>query len=397
MSARERFDVVVVGAGPSGSMTAKFAARGGARVLMLEKRQEIGTPVRCGEGISKAWLPECGITLDKRWLAHEVKGARVISPSGYEFKVSEEHAGNEVGAVIERDEFDKALATDAAKAGAEIRLKSPVVGLLRDNGKITGVKVKALDRSYEVEAGCVVAADGFESQVGRWAGLDTIVAARDITSCLQYRLTNIDADPDYCEFYLGSCAPGGYLWIFPKSDDTANVGIGVQLYKLKQKGATKQYLDSWIARQPRFNKGRPLEYVCGGVSVSAPLEKTIMDGLLIVGDAARMIDAITGGGISNGCRAGKVAGQVLAECAQSKDFSEAALQKYERGWRDILEEGLYRDWLAKEKLTTLSDEDFDKIVSALAEVNIDKLSVHAILQAIQRKYPELVKTFEDLL
>ena len=51
-------DVLVVGGGPSGSIAAKYAAHGGADVIMIEKRQDIGSPVRCGEGIAKRWIDE---------------------------------------------------------------------------------------------------------------------------------------------------------------------------------------------------------------------------------------------------------------------------------------------------------------------------------------------------
>ena len=114
-------DVLVIGAGPAGSMAAKFAAHNGAKVLMIEKRQEIGSPVRCGEGISKSWLPEVGIKVGN-WVNVEVDGARIFSPSEEVFEINERQAGNEVGYVIERDGFDKALAIDAANAGAEILL-----------------------------------------------------------------------------------------------------------------------------------------------------------------------------------------------------------------------------------------------------------------------------------
>ncbi|HYA54036.1 MAG TPA: NAD(P)/FAD-dependent oxidoreductase, partial [Thermoplasmata archaeon] len=104
-------DVLVIGAGPAGSMTAKWAAKNGARVTMIEKRQEIGSPVRCGEGMSKAWLPDVGIK-PGRWINVEVEGARIYSPSEKVFEINEKHAGNEVGYVVERDEFDKQLAID---------------------------------------------------------------------------------------------------------------------------------------------------------------------------------------------------------------------------------------------------------------------------------------------
>ena len=95
-------DVLVIGAGPAGSMTAKWAAKNGAKVLMIEKRQEIGSPVRCGEGMSKAWLADVGIK-PGRWINVEVEGARIYSPNETVFEINEKHAGNEVGYVVERD------------------------------------------------------------------------------------------------------------------------------------------------------------------------------------------------------------------------------------------------------------------------------------------------------
>ncbi|HYU05835.1 MAG TPA: FAD-dependent oxidoreductase, partial [Thermoplasmata archaeon] len=75
-------DVLVVGAGPTGSTAAKYAALGGADVLLIEKRSEIGTPVRCGEGVAKRWLEEIGLDPSNGFICHEVDGARVIAPDG---------------------------------------------------------------------------------------------------------------------------------------------------------------------------------------------------------------------------------------------------------------------------------------------------------------------------
>ena len=137
--------------------------------------------------------------------------------------------------------------------------------------------------------------------------------------------------------------------------------------------------------------------VGGGVSISAPLKQTVTDGLMLVGDAARMIDPLTGGGIANGCIAGKLCGEVAASAVHSGDSSAAFLQTYEKGWRARLEEKLYRNWLAKEKLCTISDETFDKLIDALQGVKLQKLSVHNILKAVHEKYPEVTKEFEAFL
>lgn len=390
-------DVVVVGAGPAGSTTARFAAKGGADVIMIEKRQEIGSPVRCAEGISKPLLEKIDLKLDPKDVARQVKGAKIISPSGHVLTISEKQAGNEVGIVLDRVFFDKHLAKLAADAGAEILLKTSAVGLLRSDGKIAGVKAVGPDGEFEIRAKCVVGADGFESQIGRWGGIDTTLSPADITTCFQYRLTNIDIDPDYCEFTIGSMAPGGYVWIFPKNEDTANVGLGIQLKQLKKPGEVKAALDRFISKDKRLSKGKPLDMVAGAVSICAPLDRTVADNLLLVGDSARQIDPITGGGISNGCIAGRIAGEALAAAAKTGDFSSQGLQAYEQGWRDVLENKQYRNWMAKEKLVKLSDETLDKIVKALIEVGVEGLSALAILQAVAKKYPELVEEFKDLL
>lgn len=396
MVADLKTDVLVIGAGPAGSMTAKFAARNGAKVLMIEKRQEIGSPVRCGEGISKSWLPEVGITPGK-WVNVEVEGARIFSPSEKVFEINERQAGNEVGFVIERDGFDKALAIDAANAGAEIMLKTAATGVLKEGNRIVGARVKQFGEPFEIRAKVTIGADGFESQVGRWAGLPTNLALRDMDSCLQYRMTSVDCDPRYCDFYLGEVAPGGYVWIFPKGDGLANVGIGVQLSKIHGMAEPKKYLDSWIAKHPAYAKGKKIDVVGGGVSISTPTKQTVLDGFMIVGDAARMIDPLTGGGISTGCIAGKICGEVAAQAVHADDASKEILDRYEKGWRAKLEEKLYRNWYAKEKLCTLSDATFDKVIDALQDVKLEKLSVHNILKAVHEKYPEITKEFETLL
>ncbi|MCI4330322.1 MAG: NAD(P)/FAD-dependent oxidoreductase [Thermoplasmata archaeon] len=390
-------DVLVVGAGPAGAMTAKWAAKHGAKVLMIEKRQEIGSPVRCGEGMSKDWLNEVEIKPSTRWINVEVEGARIFSPSEKVLEINERHAGNEVGYVVERDAFDKQLAIDAGNAGAEILLKTAATGVLKENGKIVGVRAKQFGEPFEIRAPVTIGADGFESQIGRWAGIPTNLALRDMDSCLQYRMTNVDCDVRYCDFYLGKVAPGGYVWIFPKADGLANVGIGVQLSQIRGMAEARKYLDAWIEKHPGYSKGKKIDVVGGGVSISPPLKQTVTDGFMLVGDAARMIDPLTGGGIANGCIAGKICGEVASKAAAAGTPTKEFFQEYERRWRARLEEKLYRNWLAKEKLCSLSDETFDKVIDALQGVKLEKLTVHNILKAVRDKYPDITKEFEAFI
>ncbi len=207
----QNYDVLVIGAGPSGSSAARFASRLGLKTLMVEKRPDIGSPVRCGEGLSKAWMPEADIKPQDHWISDEVKGARIYGPSEEKpIMLTAETAGNEVGFVVERDKFDKHVAALAAEEGADIWVKSPALSVIKEGNKIAGAMVKHNGEMVEIRAKMVIAADGFEAEFARWAGLkSTILKKNDIISAIEYRMINVDSDQDYTDFYLGSCAPAG--------------------------------------------------------------------------------------------------------------------------------------------------------------------------------------------
>ena len=395
------YDMVIVGAGPAGSVTAKYAQKNGAKVIMLEKRQEIGSPVRCGEGLSlEGRLDKLDIKIDRKAVVRQIDGARIISPKGHMLTVGREMAGNECGANINRDVFDKGLAEDAGDSGVEIMVKTMAMELLHKNGKIAGVKAKHMGESFDINAKIVVAADGFESRIGRMAGINTTLKSSDINTCFQYYMVGLEERPSYNDFYIGSIAPGGYIWVFPKEGDAANVGIGVNLGKLNKIddiGMAKKFLDQFITKHPEISCGKPIKEVAGAISCSLPLDQTVDDNILLVGDAARHIDPITGGGIVNSMLAGKIAGEVSAEAIQKEDYSKDFLMKYDKGWRQEFESKMIRNWLAKEKLVTLEDNVFDNVIEALQDLDIEHVTTLNILRAVQSKYPELVKEFEEML
>lgn len=392
-------DVLVVGGGPAGGMAAKFCALGGCDTILIEKKAEVGAPLRCAEGVSKKWLEEVGITPDPSWIRADMKGAIIKSPDGTAFQLDESKAGAEVGYVLERHLFDKSIVRDAVAAGAKVMMRTSATDIIRDkDGKIIGVKAIEYGEPLEIYCSCIVAADGYESQVGRWAGIDTNLKLNDIDSCIQYRMVNADVAPDYCEFVIGdSVAPGGYVWIFPKGNGVANVGIGVIGTKA-QGGAAKKCLDKFIANDRRFDKSQAVEVMGGFVSTCPGLEDgAIADNIVLVGDAARIIDPITGGGICHACRTGMYAGKVISECKKTGDFSKEALKPYEKMWRDRMEDKLYRNWFAKERLATLDDETINELVRLISTSDIKEVNVYNLLKVIKEKFPKVVEGFEDLI
>ena len=180
------YDVLVIGAGPAGSSAARYSARYGLKTLMVEKRPDIGSPVRCGEGVSKVWMPEVDLKPEQHWISDEVKGARIYGPSEKKpIILGAESAGNEVGFVVERDKFDKHIATLAATEGADIWIKSPATSVIKEGNRVVGAKIRHNGEEVEVRAKMVIAADGFESEFSRWAGLKSpILKKNDIISAL---------------------------------------------------------------------------------------------------------------------------------------------------------------------------------------------------------------------
>lgn len=385
------YDVVVVGAGPAGSMAAKTAAELGLNVLLVEKRQEIGTPVRCAEGVSRENI-ERFFEVDKKWIAAEVVGAKIYAPDKTEVVMSEEMAGNEVGYVLERKIFDRHVARLAAKAGAEVYVKTAVTDFERKNGALK-VKLRKLGEEWEVETKILIGADGVESRIGRKAGIIKTLKMNEIESCTQYLMTGLDIDENYTYFYLGrEIAPGGYAWIFPKGNGSANVGIGV-LPKMAQKTA-REYLDTFIEREGI--EGKIVEVVAGAVPVYGEVETAVADNIMLAGDAAYHADPITGGGIANALAAGYYAGKVAAEAVERGDFSARFLKKYDELWKKDFGKKLSRNKKLQKKFLEMDDKTMNKLASAVAGKNLKEMSVAAIMKELLKAYPKLLWDLKDL-
>lgn len=387
---KDRYDVLVIGAGPAGSIAARNAAEKGLDVLLIEKRQEIGDPVRCAEGVNKECLKK-HVEIDKRWICADLKASHIYSPDGTRIVMAEEISGGEVGYVLERKVFDRALAEQAARAGAEVRVKTRAIDLIIEDGFVRGAKLMHLGKTYDVRAKIVIGADGIESKVGRWAGIDTSLKPIDIETCAQYLIAGVDIAQDYCEFYVGNeIAPGGYIWIFPKGEGKANVGIGILGSRAgKFKPRPVDYLNSFVEK--KFPNARIIEMVYGGVPVSGSIEKTSTNGLMLIGDAARQSDPITGGGILNAMEAGKLAGEAAYAAISSGDVSLQKLEEvYEKRWRATIGHDIDMSLIVKNCFINLSDDDLNSLAHSLKDVKFERMSLLDLLQALFKANKKLL-------
>lgn len=392
---KSRYDLLVVGGGPGGALAAKTAAERGLSVCLIEKRPAIGVPVRCAEGIGQDLIAEF-LQPDPKWISAEIKGAKIIAPDGTGMYLNPELAGNEVGYVLDRKVFDRELVWQAVEAGAEVFVKTRALGPLMDDGAVTGASVQHIGSHYDIRAEAVIAADGVESKFGRWCGINTTVPMRELETCAQYLMTGIDIEPNITQFFLGNeIAPEGYVWIFPKGEKTANVGIGISGRKSGPGHRARDYLDRFVDRH--FPDGQVTELIVGGVSVCRPLPCTVSEGLLIAGDAARLSDPITGGGIYNAMYTGKLAAEVAADCISAGDTSSQALMKYDTIWRaSKMGRALERNWKIKEMFITLSDDKLNDLVRSASQIDMTDFSTLTLVKELMKRNPRVLVELRSL-
>lgn len=388
---KSEYDLIVVGAGPAGSSVARFAAEKGVSVLLVEKRNEIGSPKRCGEGLSIHAMESVGLKPEPEWARQAIYGACIYSPSG---KKVEARYKKPMGYTIERKQFDKHLAFIAARAGAEVIAGARVISLLKDNSKITGAEIKYQDKVFKVKSKILVAADGVESKIARFAGIDSTNRLSEICVGIQFEMGNIKfSDPTMLEFYMGKeIAPGGYIWIFPKGKDMANVGIGIRVNFAKKRAI--EYLNDFVQKHKGLKDGSIIEINGGGIPVGKPLEQLVSDGFMVVGDAAHQVNAIHGGGVGEAMYAGKILADVAAKAIKDGDVSRERLSEYEKLWNEARGKKLRKLVLLREIVESLSDEDMEFLAEQLSGddiINLISAKKFSTLAKIIVKRPSLLR------
>lgn len=380
-------DILVIGAGPAGSSTAKHAALNGAEVILIDKKSEIGAPKRCAEGVSKEGLKKLKIEPSSRWVTKELSGVLMKAPNGTSVWLNEKKVKlPEAGYILERKVFDKHMAMDAARAGAKIMVKTLATGLRREEDSLI-VTAETMGEEFEVKAKIVIGADGPESRVGRWAGLKTTIKPKNMESCAQFEMAGVKMDdPNSIEFHFGSVAPGGYAWLFPKGDDIANVGLGILTTETDK--SAYQHLLEFVENCPATQNAQPVELNIGGDPVGGMLNELVTDNFMIVGDAASQVNPLTGGGIISAMEAGLYAGQVAALAIKEGDCSKARLIKYQERCEENIDKKFKRDLKVKEYLLSLSDEELNSIAEAFQDIELDNINTAELIKNLIKVSPK---------
>jgi len=398
---KSEWDVVVAGGGPAGLFFAIKAAEGGLDVLVLDKKQEIGSPVRCAEGLGVDgvnMLLNAGLPDSDGWKGWPVKGAYLYAPNGRSVRIP----GN--GYVVERPIMEREMAKAATRKGARVLAAHDVCDVIKEGGRVAGVRARFLGEEREFRAPLVIAADGFESLLARKAGLNTFQPAYHVDSGFEYLMSGLDIDADAIHLFFGrDVAPRGYVWIFPKGNDTANVGIGIDA---RLDATAKQYLDRWIEKHGKdygLSNASVLEVRGGGIPVGGFLKKMTADGLIVVGDAAHQVHPLHGGGMFLAMEAAEIAADVALKAFERGDFTDSTLSEYNDRWWKLRGRSLETALKLRYAFERLDDEDFNYLVDVLSSKDVlamaegDAGAVRSIALRVLKDRPRLAWKFREFI
>ncbi|MFH1893041.1 MAG: NAD(P)/FAD-dependent oxidoreductase [Candidatus Zixiibacteriota bacterium] len=384
---KSKYDVVIVGGGPGGLSAALSASRAGAEVLLLETHRKIGQPVSCAEGISCAGLTQV-LEPNEEWISSRVSGAKLFSQNGKSMFIDHPNAGY----ILNRSKFEPYIAKMAEDAGTEIakgwRAEKPVY----EDGRFVRIDALSDGERKSIEFKILVAADGIESTIARQAGLVKPLLPSRVASCAQYRVEGISIEPEIPEFHFNfDIAPGGYIWVFPKGPDSANVGLGLIPTMAKHLNPFEQ-LDRFMIR--RFDQFKISQKMMGIVPLFEGRHTMLKDNLMVVGDAARLIDSLTGAGIATALYSGKLAGELAAESVQNGNRA-AILKEYPKRFMAIFGRRLRMYSLAHQIFRRLKPEELDFVVGFAEEIFAGKKTYAIdsvdVIRKILTRMPGLIK------
>ena len=381
------YDLLVVGSGPAGATTARIASERGLRVLLIDKRQELGAPIQCSGAVSGHALEEVGLSPEGEFVQEAIYGFSIYNQEGQKTTIDyrqlkpDEYGTGEgkkpLGYVVDRRRFDRYLMTLAERAGAEVWLKTEGLGYQPQPDGSCRVLLRRFNKELEVQARVLVGADGLQSQVGKWAGMRTHIKLRELASCLQFVVDGVETD-GLLEIVTGHrWAPGGYAWVFPKGHGYAEIGLGVTRTMTRQNAQAHlaQFLKESFFKD-RFKGLRILEIQGGGVPLAAPLRTQYADNLILVGDAARHVNPITGGGIHTALSGGKIAAHFLSDLlAKGKKPSRQNLKGYQDRWLE--ERGNFIWKLYGEKSKIFKNKDISSRDEQLYNIMSGYFSPHS--------------------
>lgn len=334
-------DVAVIGAGPGGSSAAYWLARAGADVLLLDKAH-FPRNKPCGDGLTPHainLLETMGFGIeDWHGIGRPFYGVRIIAPDGRSYATklhSDGHHGLQKGMIIPRRDFDNALREHAISAGARFLSGFAAISAYYHQGQIAGLKGRYKGNRLTITAPLVIIATGANRILLQTIGLAK--RAPPQAMALRAYVTGLQAVDNYLEIHLKRELLPGYAWIFSSGDSTANIGLGIKLNGMTtaEGGRRLRLAFRRFLLSDRLAGARLVSPAQGfPIYTDFPHAPISTAGILVVGEAAGLVDPLTGEGIAFALESGQLAAEAAAEALRRNDYSKNGLYEYERQLRE---------------------------------------------------------------
>jgi len=362
----EKYDVIVVGAGTAGCLAAKTVAESGLKACIIEKknREEVGEKI-CGDALGEHHLKFLGLEKPNGGeLEAKIDGIKIYSPDeNTVFTIADKDF---IGFLLNRRLFGQWLLNKAIGKGATLQdnmnFRSPII----EKGAVTGVIAKNMKtgKVSEVKSKVVIDASGFFSVVRHAIpvemGIDKDVKNEDVEACYREirQLKQETENTRFCEIYLNQkVAPGGYVWIFPKGGARVNVGLGICM-RGKYPNPKKQLYNNTF-KKPVFDDSLVLTGGAWFDPTRRPIDNMVSNGVMLVGDAASLVNPIHGGGIGPSMLSGYFAGQTIVEALVKGEPTKEALWGYNKKYIETYGKKQARLDVFRMFLLSCSDEDLN--------------------------------------
>lgn len=367
--ANPAYDVIVVGAGPVGSNSARLLAERGHRVLLVEEHPVVGHPVQCAGLVTPRTFDHCPFPVGDLH-QNDLRGGIVVSPDGTQIRFETK----EVQAIaMDRAGFDQRMAEAATDSGVELRTATKAVAAVRTD---EGVQVTLQTDGVRTDATCrlLVGADGVRSRVARWFGFPDV---DERVSAYEAELTGChipEGEEHMIPMFAGdAAAPGFFSWIIPIGGGKTRSGLAVAPGLSEQ--AAKAYYEKMFAdtHSKPFLEGAKESYLIVG-AIPLGLRRTLVqDRVMLVGDAAGMAKPTSGGGILMGL----IGSEHLADTAhlglQRDRLARADLRPYERRVRSAIGRDLKRGDLLRALYVRFRDQDLNRFARLLGGPRVKRV------------------------
>jgi geranylgeranyl reductase family protein len=334
-------EVVIVGAGPAGSALAYFLARAGREVLLLDKA-EFPRDKTCGDGLTPralGVLRHMGLLETITAAGRRIGGLRFYAPDG-RLVDSPIPAWGDLPThlvVLPRMRLDHLILEHARQAGARYREKVEVTNVAREGGRVVGVEAQTPNGPEVMRARYVVVATG--AGVGLLERAQLLERPPQFGRAVRGYYDGVGQLTDAIEFHMHSVTLPGYAWVFPTSGTAANIGVGDFTPKAQQRGrpTPRQALDAFMvnplvaermagARVVGAIKGYPLRF-------DFPTARLAYPGLMLIGEAAGLVNPLTGEGIDYALESAEAAAEGLIDALREGHSDERAAEAHTRALR----------------------------------------------------------------